>query len=308
MDTRSPRRATKERIAYVTMLTDDSFVAGAQALFYSLNEAKSNGQWHKKAERVCIVTPQVSKITRVCLKRMKPPVRVIEVSPIPNPNADVHVEGWINSGYTKLNIWKLTEYSKIVYIDADAIVVASVDELFGLDVDFAAAPDTFPPDKFNAGVMVIKPDKELLRKMMLQIHKLPSHDGGDTGFLNSFFPGWYSMPAANRLPFKYNALRTMHWLTYGTKTGYWDSVKPLKIIHYCSSPKPWEDTKRKGELEMLWWQKYMAAQAPKGMDFGALAGLLGVSKPAASAPVSAAVGATDDPCDTINANTTNTES
>jgi len=28
------------------------------------------------------------------------------------------------------------------------------------------------------------------------------------GFLNSYFPGWYSMPAANRLPFRYNALRT----------------------------------------------------------------------------------------------------
>jgi hypothetical protein len=26
-------------------------------------------------------------------------------------------------------------------------------------VDFAAAPDVFPPDHFNAGIMLLKPDK-----------------------------------------------------------------------------------------------------------------------------------------------------
>ena len=34
---------------------------------------------------------------------------------------------------------------------------------------------------------------------------------GDTGFLNSFFPDWFSWPAEQRLPFRYNALRTMYW-------------------------------------------------------------------------------------------------
>lgn len=33
----------------------------------------------------------------------------------------------------------------IVYIDTDAIVLETIDELFNLDVDFAAAPDVFPP-------------------------------------------------------------------------------------------------------------------------------------------------------------------
>ena len=37
------------------------------------------------------------------------------------------------------------------------------------------------------------------------------HFPGDTGFLNSFFPDWYSWPAEQRLPFRYNALRTMYW-------------------------------------------------------------------------------------------------
>ena len=34
----------------------------------------------------------------------------------------------------------------------------SMDDLFERDVSFAAAPDTFPPDRFNAGVMLVRPD------------------------------------------------------------------------------------------------------------------------------------------------------
>jgi hypothetical protein len=35
-------------------------------------------------------------------------------------------------------------------------------QVFERDVDFAAAPDVFPPDRFNAGIMLLKPDKVAL--------------------------------------------------------------------------------------------------------------------------------------------------
>lgn len=132
------------------------------------------------------------------------------------------------------------------------MVVQPIDELFALPVDFAAAPDVFPPDHFNAGVMVIKPSQCVWRKMLTSIHCLASYDGGDTGFLNAFFPNWYISSAASRLSFGYNALRIMQWFTK-KKPEYWKAIKPLKIVHYCSSPKPWEDRIRGGELEQLWW-------------------------------------------------------
>merc|ERR1712136_655404 len=52
------------------------------------------------------------------------------------------------------------------------------------------------------------------------------------GFLNSFFADWFEMPASHRLPFRYNALRTMYWFTH-SNPGYWDAVKPIKILHFC---------------------------------------------------------------------------
>ncbi len=30
-----------------------------------------------------------------------------------------------------------------------------------------------------------------------------------------------------------------------------------QILHFCSSPKPWEEAKRKGDLEIIWWQRYL---------------------------------------------------
>lgn len=33
-----------------------------------------------------------------------------------------------------------------------------------------------------------------------------------------------------------------------------------QVLHFSSSPKPWEEAKRKGDLEMLWWQHFVQLQ------------------------------------------------
>lgn len=83
-----------------------------------------------------------------------------------------------------------------------------------------------------------------------------------TGFLNAYFSDWYSYsgPQPRRLAFRYNAQRTLYWMTHERNAGYWEAVKPLKILHFSSSPKPWEEAKKKGDLEMLWWDAYLKMQ------------------------------------------------
>ena len=159
-------------------------------------------------------------------------------------------------------------------------------QLFETSTDFAACPDIFPPDKFNAGntlisslafsyshlsgVLVIKPSLEILQNMKNQVDILPSYDGGDTGnrkqvlalrfelisisigFLNSFFPDWFQ--SSGRLPFGYNAQRTLHWMTFEKNPGYWNAINPLKVIHYSSSPKPWEKSKDKYKTGNIYYE------------------------------------------------------
>ena len=184
----------------------------------------------------------------------------------------------------------------MLYIDADCLVVKDVTSLLELgkiyhesEALLAAAPDIFPPDKFNAGVLVIRPSVKVFQDMMEQRSVLTSYDGGDTGFLNAYFSNWYTdMPPFARLPFGYNAQRFLHHCTYAKQPNYWDlSVAPnLHIIHYSSSPKPWESkpatspsaglalrhhladedvqtlrrVSKSGELESLWWEWHSKSQ------------------------------------------------
>ncbi|KAJ1445820.1 nucleotide-diphospho-sugar transferase [Pelagophyceae sp. CCMP2097] len=243
--------------AFVTLLTNDGFSPGAEALLFSLRKTTT------KATLVVLVTPEVSARVRRVLGRAAD--SVVDVLPISNPHA-THVAGWADAGFTKLRIWQQTQFDRIVYVDADAVVVDNIDELFALDVAFAAAPDVFPPDKFNAGVLVIKPCLETFARLEAAIPLLPSHDGGDTGFLNSFFPDWFASPASCRLAFGYNAQRTLHWFTHSSNPGYWDSISPLKVVHFSSSPKPWDAPGKKGPLELLWWDTFMQAQGAPALS------------------------------------------
>lgn len=235
---------------FATLLTSDDFLMAVQALACSL---KSTGTARKL---MVMHTDQVSKavISRLAGDSFLQ-MRLVEA--ITNPH-ETSVEGWINSGFTKLRLWQQDDFDKIVYIDADCVVLESVDELFEHACP-AFAPDVFPPDRFNAGVIVLQPSAEVFKLMMEKMYELNSHDGGDTGFLNSFYPDWFSMPAEHRLHFRYNALRTMYWFTH-KNPGYWDSVKPIKILHLCSSPKPWDSGAKRGDLEQIWWEHYLKSQ------------------------------------------------
>jgi hypothetical protein len=51
-------------------------------------------------------------------------------------------------------------------------------QLFDRETAFAAAPDVFPPDRFNAGVLVVAPSQELFDRLITQASVLKSYDGG----------------------------------------------------------------------------------------------------------------------------------
>ena len=168
--------------AVITLVTSDGFVVGACVLAFTLRK-EGCGQ-----KLVVMVTSDLTEESTSALAGSFD--EVIYVDPIPNPNQGVHVQAWKDVGFTKLRLWEMVRFETLVYVDADCVCVQAIDNLFDLDVDFAAAPDIFPPDNFNAGVMVVRPNKALFEKMLRHIPLLASYDGGDTGFLNAFFPDW----------------------------------------------------------------------------------------------------------------------
>lgn len=118
---------------YATLITSDAYAMGVEALLYSLFKTQTT---HPV---LVLYTPQVSQAT--CAKierfaaglaaRLRVELRCVREIGMPKLThvEDVHVPGWVNSAYSKLNIFALVEFQKIVYIDADAVVLENVDEV-----------------------------------------------------------------------------------------------------------------------------------------------------------------------------------
>lgn len=110
--------------------------------------------------------------------------------------------------FTKIQLWSLTKYDKILYLDADTLPNVPKDESQGsildlLKLDFAAkkvlaAPDSGFPDIFNSGVMLLKPNMSDYTNLLNLIeesrdNRKLSFDGADQGLLNQYFnlqPDW----------------------------------------------------------------------------------------------------------------------
>ncbi|KAL3764879.1 hypothetical protein ACHAWO_006727 [Cyclotella atomus] len=254
--------------AIASFLASEDFVPGCQTLLYSVKahlRAASKDEY--PPEIIVLQSSKISKNNDAVHSQLRYFCdRIITVDHIPirsrsnNESDQSHVQQWDeNCGWTKLRLFELESYDTILYIDADCLVTKDVSHLLHVDSSdtikrfglLAAAPDIFPPDKFNAGVLVLRPSRSVFDDMLSRLptndvatdnRNCTSYDGGDTGFLNSYYPSWYNdMPSYSRLSFGYNAQRFMHHCTFGKQPKYWDEgIEDLRIIHYSSSPKPWE--------------------------------------------------------------------
>jgi len=105
----------------------------------------------------------------------------------------------LNTVLTKLHVYRLTQYSKIIFLDADVLPVRPISHLFTLPHEFSAVPDVGWPDIFNSGVMVLSPGQEKFDALSTLLKSKGSWDGGDQGILNEWRGNDW-----NRLSFTYN--------------------------------------------------------------------------------------------------------
>ena len=70
--------------------------------------------------------PEVSKTV---LSRLTPLCAGIIPGAMIQNTHEGHTASWTQSAYLKLNIWSLTMFEQIVYLDADTLIVESVDDV-----------------------------------------------------------------------------------------------------------------------------------------------------------------------------------
>ncbi len=236
------------RETFVTLICGgDDYVPGAEALGHSIRLTATT------RPMMALVTADVSDAARGRLEEQGWLVR--EVIGIANPSQEqallFHRFGPV---YTKLRVWELTDFDTVVYLDADTLVLHNVDELFARP-GFAAAPDFFLPDRFNSGVMVVKPNLDRFAEMTRRLPETESYDGGDQGFLNTLHGDWWTSGPEQRLPTGYN----FHNFVYEFMTRnelLWKKLEPsIKVIHYTLH-KPWLKSVPLAGGVKLWWDMY----------------------------------------------------
>ena len=162
------------------------------------------------------------------------------------------------SSFTKIALWRLTQFSRIVYVDADVVALRAPDELFDLPSKIAATPDVGWPDCFNSGVLALTPNMQDYYGLQALARNSVSFDGADQGLLNTYFSGrnW------QRLSFTYNCTPSGNY-QYAPAYRHYGST--IHMIHFIGRDKPWFVGRSGkgpsgvyGELLARWWAVYDA--------------------------------------------------
>ncbi|CAI6333696.1 unnamed protein product [Periconia digitata] len=237
---------------YCTLLMSDSYLPGAIVLAHSLRDA---GTKKKLAALITLDTLSSDTITE-----LRPLYDyLIPVERIRNPSpSNLYLMGRpdLVFCFTKIALWRQTQFRKIVYLDADVVALRNLDELFDIDAPFAAAPDTGWPDAFNTGVMALTPDMGDYWALKTMAAAGDSFDGADQGLLNQYYEhkNWH------RLSFTYNCTPNAQ---YQWEPAYRYYKRDISAVHFIGTDKPWKAGREShggygvyNELLARWWAVY----------------------------------------------------
>lgn len=265
-----PARADR---AYVTLVTNGDYVRGALALVRSITRTQSD------ADIVVLHTGAVSDSELAPVGALG--ARLVRAELLPTSDdfnrrharAKLHGDAPFTKGrkpdfhtpldnFVKLRLWQLEEYERVIFIDADALVLRNVDRLFDYP-EFSAAPNVYESlgdfHRLNSGVFVARPSVATFAGMM---HALDRPDAfwrrTDQTFLQSYFADWHGLPVF------YNMLQYV-WFNM---PDLWDWAS-IGVLHY-QYEKPWEANHPKARqlapLIHLWHAFYSGENIPHMAD------------------------------------------
>jgi len=175
--------------AYITYVCSDNFVPGVVALYNSVKLTNCGNDF------LVLVTDDVSEESRSLLEGLD--LKIVDAEKIyyngkyKDKILDRYGkkdESW--KMFTKINIWKQIEYDKLVYLDADTIVLNNIEELFDYDELAAVAGGSVMLNYsgIEAGVLVMKPSINTYNNI-IEALETDSYDikMSDQSFLNDYF-------------------------------------------------------------------------------------------------------------------------
>ena len=254
--------------AYVTFINTDDYLPGVLALKKSLDRFNCENDF--------VILTVKKSLSNEAIKMLKSiNCKLKTVGEIMNPSMNGENKGCFNH-YTKLRVFEMKEYDKIIFLDADLIILEDIAPLFEAPHMSAVAAGSLIPENnwvdLNGGFLVIEPSGQLFDEMHRASGYLPSKDGTDQGFLHSFYTDW---PIKKHLHLDHRFNVPLQYLeTYCERFGYRFSYvnemldTNIAVLHYWGPLKPWmihhesgllDNSLRVKEAVNLWWDFYEAA-------------------------------------------------
>lgn len=291
LNLRSHPTIRKKRIAYaITITKDGNFQDGAAVLAYSIFNSSRNDQY--QISLVAFVHPNVTT-SRPVLEKLG--YHVIE-SPTPiNTSAikfDFYREKIDKNGccgaaeLIKLNSYRLTQYDRVVHLDADTFLLNPIDEIFALNYSLVYTTDpnmaSFKgEDKLpvQGGFIVFQPSVDDYLNIINILMTVEFRKG--TGW-NRTRIGWFwgGMTVQGVLPYYYNVVTAKNRTTkldrciYNTMADTEDclvqTLDEIKSAHFTVCQKPWNCWKSYvnplcGMLHRRWYELRASAEAYYGL-------------------------------------------
>jgi glycogenin glucosyltransferase len=235
--------------AYITLLSTSSYLPGVACLAASLMRTGT------RVPLVVALSHGVPADVRQQVAAMAGVSRVLVLPPESLVPASPAQQGHWAYTFDKLRLFGLAEFSKLVYLDSDMVVLQSLDGLFEAPhMAAVAAGRLVHPDwtRLNSGLMVIEPQAglpERIAQTLAAATTAMNDDGrhalGDQDLINSFYADW---PLAGpHLDQSYNVffehvdayLATGRYTLPGQPGRSTVVGQPLRVVHFVGRDKPW---------------------------------------------------------------------
>lgn len=226
--------------AFVTLVTNPEYGLGAAVLGYKLRAVGTT------RATVVMVTETVPETTRAMLAKTWD--KVLDVTQLDSKDSDrlaMLKRPELGITFSKLNVWKLNQYKKVVFVDADTMPLSNIDDLFQYE-ELSACRDAGWPDCFNTGLFVLAPSPDTYKAIMKRACEEGSFDGGDQGLLNAHFSTWSHGDISKHIPFSYNVNPNA---SYTYLPAYKHFADQVKMVHFLGAVKPWHYQYADGKVQ-----------------------------------------------------------
>ncbi len=246
--------------AYVTLVTNADFARGAGALLRSLTLTGTT------ADLVVMHTGGVPEAALAALTVRGATLVPVDLLPTSDAFNAAHQKDRLHGqnpftkgtkppfhtpldNFAKLRLWQLP-HERVVFLDADTLVLRSLDALFDYP-ELCAAPNVYESlsdfSRMNSGVFTARPSEATFERLLAAVDVPGAYwKRTDQTFLQATFPDWHGLPV------------TMNMLQYVwlNLPALWDWGS-IRVLHY-QYEKPWQDHAKAEVLRPLidLWRAY----------------------------------------------------